>query len=1100
MHFFREKKRILLAVLLVAVIGFVIVAPALVHAGEPPASQAGKEQAAQGKGTSGEWVADLLSSILQEGVLKLLGPALVAIVQMIVVIAQYNDFVNSAAVINGWVIVRDVANMFFVVVLLVIAFGTMLGSEEYHYKKLLPKMLVLAVLVNFSRTIVGVMVDFAQVIMLTFVNGFKAAAGGNFANIFAITELLKFKKENCGPSGSVSSWDIFGATLLAFIMTLVSIITATVILGVLVFRVIVIWMLTILSPFAFLLGTIPQGQKYYAQWWEEFKNQTVAGPMLAFFLWLALVSVGTGDAANQITQNGQSLLVPADQVTFACSAVGSTDKMFSYIIGTFMLLIGVQMAQDMGGTVSSVAGKFKGYAQNGLKGLAGAGIIGAGLLDRQQARLTGIQFAKVPGRVQHALEERKKRREAQNQQTGYRRADWMQKQAGRIPVVGRMLGGAFAAAMAPDKFVEKFATPGVLARFKRGVMGAGFYEEATKDKGDEETKEAEAIDKEVKGEQGKMQTRQVLIDLIPKWRDLKDIPLADRTEDQKKEFNLANFKMAQAKGFPGVQGKTEEEFLADDQLLDRTAQFVIGEDDINQDGRTRLMTENGAALSRVRRRDQVMDAVSDRNTLKAIPPADMSEGQKNRLGVVNFAIAQQLGLKSVEGKTEAEFFADKPLREATDKFVSEQEQKEQGGINGRLTRENEADDLGIDNRRQVLSRLPQWQALSAIPLASRTDAQKNELNIANFKMAQAMGFKDVQGKTEAEFLADTSLQDTTSEWVGKRGEVQATPEDRLEAENGTVSVENAERQKKSAGHRVRAAGHYRDFKAGEVEYDWERRSMQLQAESEARKKIDPDATGKQLHGLMLGAAAEGKKDEVVLYAKEVARKGDITDLLTSEGITDHGVAGLYKYEEVLQSRYDQDPLAARDATMRMSEYARENGQHQFGSAYKVDPITGHAQRHAGPTDSDPSTASQKAAKVESERMKNTSMDEILKKLKDTALTSTGADGRTKLSDFAAAFVGRMGKESPDRLAQTFSRNAQSPEVLRILKSQLRTLKQLKDKGLMPEGVFDTIKDKTDSMSGGIAVSPTEKTGEIIEAMKNIEQARNNNPGGTRSTP
>ena len=1100
MHFLREKKRILIAVLLVAIIAFVIIAPALVHAADPPASQAGKEQAAQGKGTSGEWVADLLSSILQEGVLKLLGPALVAIVQMIVIIAQYNDFVNSAAVINGWVIVRDIANMFFVVVLLVIAFGTMLGSEEYHYKKLLPKMLILAILVNFSRTIVGVMVDFAQVIMLTFVNGFKAAAGGNFANIFAITELLKFKSTNCGESG-ITSWDIFGATLLAFIMTLVSIITATVILGVLVFRVIVIWMLTILSPLAFLLGTVPQGQKYYAQWWEEFKNQTVAGPMLAFFLWLALVSVGTGDASHQITQNGQSLLVPADQVTFACSAVGSTDKMFSYIIGTFMLLIGVQMAQDMGGTVSSVAGKFKGYAQNGLKGLAGVGIIGAGLLDRQQARLTGIQFAKIPGRIQHGLEERKKIREQKNQQRGYRLAAGAQGTVGRIPLVGRMLAGTFGAMAAPDKFVEKFASKGILARFKRGVMGAGFYEGATKEKGDEETKEADDIDDEIKKEKGQIEKRQVLIDLIPRWKELKDIPLANRTEDEKKEFNLANFKMAQQLGMEGVQGKTEAEFLADDQLLDRTVQSVIGHDEVKQGGSERLQKENADAAGYISARDQAMRATSRRSALKATPPANMTPKKRQDLNRENLEIAKTLGFKAVQGKTDADFLADKPLQEATEKFLSKQEQDEEGGIDGRLRREKDTATQGIANRQKVIGVLPQWQTLSAIPLASRTGAQKNDLNLANFQIAQALGLKSVQGKTEAEFLADKPLQEATAKWVGARGEVQGDAPKRLEGENETAREEIDGLQKESSGHRIRATKHYQAFKAGEVEYDWERRSMQLQEEAEAKKKDDPDATPRELMGRMVAAESEGQKGSVARLAKEVARKGGLPDLLTNAGITRHDSEGLYQYEQQeLRGRFGLDPLAARDTALRMSEYARTNGQHQFGSSYKVDPISGHVQQHAGPTEKDPSTASEKAAKVESERMKNTSIDEIFRNLKDSALKATGGDGREQLSSFAAALMARMGKENPERLNRLFTTGTQSPEVLRILKSQLRTLKKLSDKGLIPEGVVGAIEARTDKMSGGIAVSPKEKTGEIIDALKTVEQQRNSNPGGTRSTP
>jgi hypothetical protein len=50
---------------------------------------------------------------------------------------------------NGWVITRDIANMFFIVILLVIAFATILQIEQYNYKKWLPKLILMAILINF---------------------------------------------------------------------------------------------------------------------------------------------------------------------------------------------------------------------------------------------------------------------------------------------------------------------------------------------------------------------------------------------------------------------------------------------------------------------------------------------------------------------------------------------------------------------------------------------------------------------------------------------------------------------------------------------------------------------------------------------------------------------------------------------------------------------------------------------------------------------------------------------------------------------------------------------------------------------------------------
>ena len=85
--------------------------------------------------------------------------------------------------------------MFFVVILLLIAFGTILGIEQYEWKKLLIKFVFAAILVNFSRVIAALIIDAAQVVMITFLNGVAATAGGNLINAFKLDKLLSFNPD-----------------------------------------------------------------------------------------------------------------------------------------------------------------------------------------------------------------------------------------------------------------------------------------------------------------------------------------------------------------------------------------------------------------------------------------------------------------------------------------------------------------------------------------------------------------------------------------------------------------------------------------------------------------------------------------------------------------------------------------------------------------------------------------------------------------------------------------------------------------------------------------------------------------------------------------
>src|SRR3989338_8231957 len=102
------------------------------------------------------------------------------IIGAIVALTSYNNFVKESSIIGAWVIIRDLCNMFFILILLVVAFAAILRIESYQWKKILPKLLIMAVLINFSRTFCGLIIDASQIIMLTFVNAW-AGNGSGFA-------------------------------------------------------------------------------------------------------------------------------------------------------------------------------------------------------------------------------------------------------------------------------------------------------------------------------------------------------------------------------------------------------------------------------------------------------------------------------------------------------------------------------------------------------------------------------------------------------------------------------------------------------------------------------------------------------------------------------------------------------------------------------------------------------------------------------------------------------------------------------------------------------------------------------------------------------
>ncbi|MFA6107036.1 MAG: hypothetical protein WC745_05210 [Patescibacteria group bacterium] len=279
------------------------------------------------------------------------------LISVLINIASYSNFTGAPAVITGWVIVRDICNMFFILILLIIAFATILRMENYSIKKMLPKLLIMAVLINFSKTIFGLITDSAQVVMMTFVNAFSQGAGF-FVNILKTAYILKSVTLSSDTGKAMDNWTIAVSLILAVIASIITVIILGVMIAVLVVRIVMIWIYTIFSPLVFLGFAFPPIQKYSGQIWQDFIKQVIVGPVLAFFIWLALTTQSTPLISSATPDQ-----VCAGVATFFCAP---TFQQFIIVIG--LLMGGMMVAQQMGGAAASIAGK----GLNWAKAVAGA--------------------------------------------------------------------------------------------------------------------------------------------------------------------------------------------------------------------------------------------------------------------------------------------------------------------------------------------------------------------------------------------------------------------------------------------------------------------------------------------------------------------------------------------------------------------------------------------------------------------------------------------------------------------------------------------------------------------------------------------------------
>ncbi len=283
-------------------------------------------------------------------------------------LAEYNGYIDTDTVKVGWALVRDVANMFFVVVLLMIAFGTILGLENYQWNKTLIKFILAAVFINFSNLICGLIIDFAHVFTITFVNAISATAGGNLISMFNLDSVMSMLKSKSPDATKGLEAELFIASVTSFIFAAILAATMIAYAIIMVARVLVLWVLIILSPLAFILQVIPQTQEYAKQWWQKFGKQVVVAPFMVFFLWLAFATLTSGEVAKQFIPDSGNISdvakvgqidtteLGSEGMSLSLTEVSTWENMSEFFIAIGLLIVGLGVVQQTGAVGASVAG------------------------------------------------------------------------------------------------------------------------------------------------------------------------------------------------------------------------------------------------------------------------------------------------------------------------------------------------------------------------------------------------------------------------------------------------------------------------------------------------------------------------------------------------------------------------------------------------------------------------------------------------------------------------------------------------------------------------------------------------------------------------
>ncbi|MFC1629841.1 hypothetical protein ACFL11_01330 [Patescibacteria group bacterium] len=185
----------------------------------------------------------------------------------------------------GWTLTRDLTNMAFVIALIAIGLGTALKIGEYSAKKTLPLLIIIALLVNFSPVLLGLIVDASNIIM-----NFFLADGVNFDVVIALFSNHVSLLVNTWGSIPGSEWQAgpLAKTIALIFFGFVAGLIFLAFAFLFILRYIAIWMLVILSPLAFFCYILPATRRLWNMWWNQFIQWCFIGVFASFFLYLSM--------------------------------------------------------------------------------------------------------------------------------------------------------------------------------------------------------------------------------------------------------------------------------------------------------------------------------------------------------------------------------------------------------------------------------------------------------------------------------------------------------------------------------------------------------------------------------------------------------------------------------------------------------------------------------------------------------------------------------------------------------------------------------------------------------------------------------------------
>ena len=264
---------------------------------------------------------------------------------------------QNSGIYLAWVIMRNISNVAFIVAFLVIIYSqlTSVGISNYGVKKMLPRLIIAAVLVNLSFTFCAILLDLSNIAGYAFQDAFMGIKNtistvGENTSTWTWSEVISTALSN----GALAVGAGYAVSLALTTEILPMLVPAATLAGLTLLFILLIMaarqaliiILIIVSPLAFVCYLLPGTEKWFKKWRDLFFT------MLVFFPAFAVVFGGAQLAGILIIQN----------------ASGSNGAIM-HVLGMLVQIIPLAITPLIMKFSGGVLGKFAGFVNDKNKGL-----------------------------------------------------------------------------------------------------------------------------------------------------------------------------------------------------------------------------------------------------------------------------------------------------------------------------------------------------------------------------------------------------------------------------------------------------------------------------------------------------------------------------------------------------------------------------------------------------------------------------------------------------------------------------------------------------------------------------------------------------------